>query len=398
MTLELRQLTRDDWPQYDAVRSEAFARGRPAQARNPDNPADVFLPFQIGLFDGARLVAGSTTHDLRVAWGDVDAPLGGLAGVACVADQRGRGHVGRLIRESLIAMRESGQYLSGLYPFAYAFYRRYGWDWAGEKRRNKVPLAEIPSFLEGAHVRRVEMPDALAIAKMVYARTIRRYRGMTTRETVRPNWWNDLNDRDGRSTYVHVYENPQTSEAEGYLVFRFPESGDTAEIGDFFVDTPEAYRGLLSILHYYATQLGLASWDAPMDDLLPLCIMNKGMETTTVRPLFMGRVVDVAAAFAALKPPADVQGKVVMGVEDTTCDWNSGSFAIEAASGALHIKRTDAEPGVTLDIQTLSQAYWGQPSLDLLRRAGRGGVTDEGQFKLLSRLLPASVCYLQDFF
>ncbi len=58
---------------------------------------------------------------------------------------------------------------------------------------------------------------------------------------------------------------------------------------------------------------------------------------------------------------------------------------------------TDA-PGVVLDIQALTQAYWGQPGLDRLRATGRLSVTDETQYALLSRLLPPRVCYLQDFF
>jgi len=57
-----------------------------------------------------------------------------------------------------------------------------------------------------------------------------------------------------------------------------------------------------------------------------------------------------------------------------------------------------AIPGVSLDIQALSQAYWGQPPLDLIRAAGRLTVTDEAQYQVLSQLLPPSVCYLQDGF
>ena len=62
------------------------------------------------------------------------------------------------------------------------------------------------------------------------------------------------------------------------------------------------------------------------------------------------------------------------------------------------VERTTEEPGVSMDIQALSQAFWGQPSLAMLRNAGRIEVVDERQYELLSLGLPPRVCYLQDFF
>ena len=58
-------------------------------------------------------------------------------------------------------MREAGQFTSGLYPFAYAFYHRHGWDWVGEKRKYTVPTAEIKASPEGKYVRSYDGPDAL---------------------------------------------------------------------------------------------------------------------------------------------------------------------------------------------------------------------------------------------
>jgi predicted acetyltransferase len=399
MALDLRPLSVDDKSQYEQLKSEAFRRGRIPPPINADEPRDLFVPFQLGIFEGDRLVAAGTVHDLRVSWGDRTAPLGGVAGVATVADQRGRGHVGRLLREFLIAMKDRGQYLSGLYPFAYGFYQAFGWDWVGERRVYTVPLALIPPFPEGGDVRRIAMPDALVAAKHVYAGYMRRYRGMTTREAARPDWWDGLNDRGGCMTYVHVYENPATSEPEGYLAFRFPEANEPAEVGDFFANTAQAYRGLLSVLHYYGNQIKAAEWEAPLDDFLPMMLTHRDI-ITQVKPMFMGRIVDVAPAFENLAIAGDIapQATVVLDLADPVCPWNTGRFAIDSSGDGIHVARTDAPAGVSLDIRTLSQAYWGHPSLDVLRHAGRVTVNDEAQFTTLSRFLPPVPCYLQDFF
>jgi predicted acetyltransferase len=176
----------------------------------------------------------------------------------------------------------------------------------------------------------------------------------------------------------------------------FPTKAIPASPSIFFANTPEAYRGLLSVLHYHATQLKKATWTAPIDDPLPLHVMHHDLQTTTV-PLFMGRIVDIAAAFENLRDlPA--RGRVILAVDDPACDWNAGAFALDIDGGRVSVKRSTEPAGVALDIQTLSQAYWGHPSLEILRRAGRVSVTDERQFELLARILPPAVCYLQDFF
>lgn len=398
--MELRQLQVDDGPALRRLMAEAFDGGR----RPSDDPptanevarfeSDVFL----GMFDGARLAASACIHSLPLAWGDQTFSMGGIAGVACAADQRGRGHVARLLSESLVRMRDAGQTLSGLYPFAWAFYRKHGWEWVGERRELTVPTAAIPSHPEGRHVQMYDGLEALEIVKPIHAAYARGYRGMTTRENISPDWWDKtLGPDGGRTTYVHVHRDAQTGIADGYLTFRYPEGDDYGRVGDFFTLTPSAYHGLLSVLHYYGTQVQSVRFSGPMDDPLPLHVMHWDLKTTA-SPLFMGRVNDVQAALEALHPTPDTAGRLVLHVSDGQCDWNDGSWAITLDAGRVTAARTTAAPGVTLDIQALSQSFWGQPSLARLRSGGRLTVTDETAFRLLSTLLPSAVCYLPDFF
>ena len=386
--------------------AEAFGRGnRPAPPGETEDAKPEVPKTRLGVFDGPRLVACAIINPLTLAWGDADAPLGGIGGVACTADQRGRGHVGRLLGESLQAMRDAGQYLSGLYPFSFSFYRRHGWDWVGEQKQYLVPTSELKAGPEGRRLTMYDGPDALEIARPVYEQFARRHYGMGLRRETAPGdaasyWWKRTLDYGGngnRITYVQVYSDPATGQPEGYLTFLYPEDGDTGQVGDFIANTPAAYRGLLSVLHYYGVQVEKVSLSAPMDDPLALHLMHWDLETK-VKPLFMGRVVDVPAALTALRPEVDLSGKVVLQVADGQCDWNHQTFAITIDAGQIAVTLTPAAPGITLDIQTLSQAYWGQPSLDRLRAAERLSVTDEAQYALLSRLLPPRICFLRDFF
>lgn len=393
---DLRQLTPDDDAALARLMAEAFSRGRRSESPVPnlDTPRSMVL----GVFDGPRLVAAATMHALHLCWGDQQIPMGGIGGVACAADARGRGHTGRLLTESLRVMRDAGQYASGLYPFAYAFYRRFGWAWVGEERQHTVPTAHIPAFPEGRAVRCYDGPEALDIVRPVYETFAHQHRGMATRTDPDPNFWERaLAHSDNRTTYVQVYHDLATDAAEGYLTYRYSESGETGHVGEFFANTPVAYRGLLSVLHYYGTQVERVNFSAPAESLLPLYVMHHNLETK-VSPLFMGRVVDVAAALSALTPAPSLAGNLTVQVSDPTCDWNNGAFAVTVEAGQVSALPTSNTPGVTLDIQALSQAYWGQPALGLLHAAGRVDVTDRAQYDLLSRLLPPAICFLQDGF
>ena len=301
MTFDLRALTQDDRAQLPQLMADAFGRGA---LRTPPTLEDLQKPTSLcwGIFDGSRLVASAAIHDLTMQWGQVAYRMGGVAGVACVTDQRGRGHVARLLKHSLVQMKEAGQSVSGLYPFSFAFYRRHGWDWVGEKRRYTLTLAEIPSYPEGAHTSMVDVEAVLPELKDCYARYASRYPGMLDRVAPIPNYWQGLQDRDNKRTYVFAYRHPLTGVVDGYLSFRFPDDGDVGQVGDFFANSPEAYRGLLSILHYYGTQIRKATWTAPVDDRLPLYVMSNDLEMAS-RPLFMGRIVDIAGSFEKVTFP-----------------------------------------------------------------------------------------------
>jgi predicted acetyltransferase len=403
--MELRLLTPDDNPAQKTLMSEAFSGGR-RPAPSSEDRADTAQKLEettkqppiLGIFEGSRLVASLTIEDLHLFWGDDIVPLGGIAGVACTADQRGRGHVGRLLIESLRTMRDAGQYLSGLFPFSVAFYRRYGWEWVGEKRTFTIPTSEIKAYPQGKHLRNYEGPEALEIIRSVYETFARQSCGMMTRTDPIPSFWDHaLKHHDNRTTYVQVYINPETDQAEAYLTFRYPQDGDTGRVGEFFANTPAGYRGLLSVLHYYGTQVRRVRFSGPADSPLPLYVMHNDMEAKT-EPLFMGRVVDVTAAFTALHPPADLSGRVALKVIDEHAEWNQQTFALNIDAGRITVTTVTEEPGITLDIQTLSQAYWGQPSLAQLRKSDRLSVTEETQYCLLAQVLPSRVCYLQDGF
>ena len=122
MAIEFRMLERGDYTEHQNLKSMAFGRGgiRPPLAE--DAPDPVGLLSTIAIFEDGKLMSSVTVEPYRVHFGyGTQLDYGGIGGVACANERRGRGYVQQLLIRSLALMEEQGQTISGLYPFAYAF-------------------------------------------------------------------------------------------------------------------------------------------------------------------------------------------------------------------------------------------------------------------------------------
>jgi predicted acetyltransferase len=376
--------------------NQSFSRGR-----IPEPPGDTPEPGSttFGLFDGGALRAAYTLCDFHAHWGgDLVLALGGIAGVGSFAEARGRGHVGELLRHSFVEQRERGQFVSALYPFAWAFYRRFGYDWVGERRRVTLPLRHVRAAPEGRNVREIPAGEARPVLEPVYTASARNYRGVFDAATHR--WHDLLAHNDGRTTYVYVHQSPGSDGPDGYLLWRYPGSGDTGQVRELVANSPAAYRGLLSLLHYFETQVSKASVGLPTDDPLWSHVMHWDLETK-VSPVFMGRVVDVVGALNALGTrPGVPDGAATFTVRDEHALWNDGTFHVTCEAGNVTCSRAEngSTPGLVFDIQAFSQAFWGTPTLESLRRTGRVEVGDESSASWLGRLLAGPPVWTLDDF
>src|SRR6266511_3879857 len=78
-----------------------------------------------------------------------------------------------------------------------------------------------------------------------------------------------------------------------------------------------------------------------------------------VRPHFMLRLVDVAAALEAYRPPADCAGRLTIAVADDWLAHNQGVFELEIAGGAARCRALPggADADLACDVRALAQLY-----------------------------------------
>lgn len=389
--MEIRELTPDEQEAGTYIGRQAFAhgdRGGTGWHADPNCPPLTSL----GVFDEAGMQARLHIIHYRVHLGaNVVVPMGGIGGVACLPASRGKGYTGKLLQAALARMRDLQMPISSLFPFSWDFYRRYGWEWVGLTRQYVVPTRILKPSPHTEHVRAATEADRPKI-ESCYTAFALRYRGLLARDEKR---WNDhLKDREEKYTFTFVYEN--NGIVEGYLSYRGGTDQET-RLNEFIALNPTARLALLGLLRRHDMQTDKFAWRAPGNDPLYHQLCHNDVETKLF-PTTQGRVVDVAAAFAAWKPNADSRGSVRLAVTDEHADWNQGVWHIEYENGQTDIRKTEREPQVTLSIQSLSQAYYGTPTLDEVREAGQLQVHEETGFDTLRDLLSGPPMWTCDSF
>lgn len=387
--MQIRPIGIEEMERSAYLGSQAFRHGHyEPYVPDPDPaPRDIW-----GVYDDRGLQARVVVIPFQTHLGpEAVVPMAGVAGVACLPASRGKGYVGRCLDYSLEQMREKGQVISMLFPFAWEFYRRYGWEWVGRTQRYTAPTSILKADPATEQVRAAE-PEDYAAVQDCYARYAGRYRGMTRRSE--RHWKEILEDSKDRHTFTYLYE--QEGRIEGYLTYRGGNREHT-ELREFLTLTERARRGLMGLLRRHDMQVEKFGWDAPPDDVLWSQLNHWDLQTK-IGPATQARVVDLAGALQAWRPRFDLSGEVTLAVQDEHAPWNTGIWRVQCEAGRIEASAGSGEPQVSLDIQALTQAYFGTPDLDEVRRAERLTVHDEAGYVLLRDLLAGPPMFINDGF
>jgi predicted acetyltransferase len=388
--MDVRQLSEDERDDAYALSSLAFLQGSRdiPWANDPNGPVSTAF----GVWDEGGYQAQAIVLSFRVHMGaEAVMRLGGIAGVACKPAARGRGYATAALLRSLRHMRDVGEVVSTLYPFSWQFYQQLGWEWTGQVRRYKAPARIFEPTAGTARCREAKPEDRERIAE-AYERVARGYRGLLQRDT--KQWNRVLDDTTERWTYTYVYEG-QTG-IEGYLTYS-GGSGDVTELREFVSINCEAQQALLGLVGRLDMQTRNFEWRAPEDDLLWSALCNYEIETR-LWPMTQARVVDVEGALSQWVPDRAAAGRFTMRIADAQADWNDGTWGVEFSDGAVTVARASCEADLAMDIRTLSQAFFGSPTVATLRRAGKLAVADERGYEAFRDCLSGPPMWTNDFF
>ncbi|NOU63353.1 GNAT family N-acetyltransferase [Paenibacillus sp. LMG 31461] len=406
---QIRLLKKDDFQDSLALSEFAFQYKVLPEERD-EKLAAMASQQAIGYFVEDQLAAKLTILELETWVNGKTFEMGGIASVATWPEYRRQGMVGQLLSRALQSMKESGQTLSFLAPFAFAFYRKYGWEAYIEYMRYEIATHQLPKpeVAAGSTLRRIEADSA--VLNPIYEAYAKRFNGMLVRTG---DWWRKsvFNRKKG---IVTLYLNP-AGEPEGYIIYQVKEKVLT--VHELIALTEDANRGLWRLISNHDSMIERVVCQAPFGDPLPFVLADPRIKQEVV-PYFMARIVDAEAFLKAYPFNAVVEGAsedkpFYLQLRDGHAEWNNGIFRIQPGHGEendvvkLSEERSfDGDVGaekvagqhvISCDIQTLSALLMGYKRASLLHRIGRLH-GDAGEISRLERFIPERTTYLTDFF
>lgn len=272
-----------------------------------------------------------------------------IVGAATHPHDRGKGHMGELLRAAFVAMREAGVGLSHLYPFHYDFYRRHGYDVCSARIWYDMPPARLAesAWLGSQPLSSVTTTAPLAAdicaLSAVYAREMAPYAGYALRQ--KEDWRVRLED---------LATSPEGAVSIGYRDGR-PAAYALYTLCAGSLQCVECLGDMAALLSTLCGQQPITrlGWPAPVDDTL-VYRLREGRDVATLSPFGMLRLVDIQSVLNALPCPHDV-APIALQVQDDWAPWNAGVWKIWARDGRMRAQKTAGAAQLALDIRTLGQ-------------------------------------------
>jgi predicted acetyltransferase len=114
-----------------------------------------------------------------------------------------------------------------------------------------------------------------------------------------------------------------------------------------------------------------------------------------LKPLTMGRIVDVESLFPSLKWP-QIDGRLTIQVSDRHGSWNDDVFTMTFEAGKCTVTRGGARPDIELGIQQLTQLVVGFTDVRTLALGNKLAIHDKHQ--LADNIFPQGVPYFIERF
>ncbi|HZO92107.1 MAG TPA: GNAT family N-acetyltransferase [Chthonomonadaceae bacterium] len=284
------------------------------------------------------------------------ARLGGIAGVATAPALRRRGYAGCLLAATLRTLDERGYALSALFPFAYDYYRKFGWELAGFAHRYLTAPANLFAYPEARYVRLARPEDIPHLQRLYDAAS----RGQTLRCLRDARRWQYILDHIKQ----RVVYSPDKSTVEGYLLYEFRPGtlgGEEGMVGgmplplslrvlEMCVGTPAARRGLVGHLAAQ-TRVGCIEYASTWEDLADGGLLQPGiasgkdsLASVDIVPSVMTRVINLGRALEALRPNwAGFHGTLALVMHDPlSASGTAAALIVGTGSGKPQVREVEA--------------------------------------------------------
>lgn len=345
-------------------------------------------------FVDQKFAAQAIVLDLQTYIGGKAFPMGGVAGVATWPEYRRQGLVSKMLVLALKEMKEKGQLISMLSPFAFGFYRKFGWEIYTEHKAYTIKTELLPARIayEG-HMERFS--GNYSLLSDIYEAYASKYNGSLKRTEL---WWNNRISRK-KPGQIALYHD-KSGEPMGYVIYEVKNK--RLAVHEIIYLNEETRAALWSFIAQHDSMINEVTLTVPSDDKLPYLLSNPRIQQEVI-PYFMARIVDAEAFIGRYDfEVAASNDDIPIEITDEHAPWNNGYYLLEIAqTGMAALRRLDEKQridgAIKVDIGTFTSLLLGYLRPMQLSQLGR----IEGDIASIKRLhdrIPERITYLPDFF
>lgn len=357
--MRVRELTLEDFDAHCRVSAMAFHWSY--KKEEEELPEDLDERF-LGCFDDDGSILADLEFAVRPAVvGETTLPVVQIGGVASLPFARRKGAVRKLFGELEAIAEREGWAFGALYPFATAYYRKFGYETTLRELRLEVPMQHLNDLAEDApedapgKIELVEGERGLPELLEVYNAFARMHQLMCLRETKHYFNTNPMEDK----AYSCLWRDGE-GEAQGYVSYHLDTDSHNLEVKELAYLTPEALTGLLCYLRVYNKADKVCFNAVPLDSPLLLALREFSHLNMVHRCTASYRLYDPVTLLRAHRYPKQ-PGDFTFAIAGDSLKRCNGTYVVEYADGKAEVHQlpTDIPASLTLTREAAARLLLG---------------------------------------
>ena len=280
--------------------------------------------------------------------------FGGVAGVSSLPEHRGAGNITGLFKYALQYMKDNNMILSGLGPFAYQYYRMYGYEWTYTWQLVSININDLKGFKAASKYKKLTKENAEEFENF-RNECNKKINGPIIRDEriINEKWAHYKN------SVSHVYAAYENDEIVSMMVYK--QEGREIKVSEMYFKNETARQYLLNFLYRHRSMTDSVELVLAVDDEIRNILPTPRLKYWHW-PNKMGRVVMVKEALELLKLEEGFDGYYVIKVNDEHAPWNNKNFKLSCNNERLVVSECEEKEDFEVSIQRLSQLVLGHVS------------------------------------
>lgn len=350
-----------------------------------------------GAFDEKnKMLSCLVVPEYTVRFNGHDAPMEGIGGVGTLPENRKGGYVRRLFEKALADIRDRGGVFSFLFPFSFAFYRKFGYEHCKNQNIFRIPMHYFEDYPFPDNVEAYGVGSDITAYKEIYSEFVRDKNLAVVRGESN---WKDAIEHDPYLTkrYAYLHRN-KNNKPDAYIMYTAKEADEgenKMKILELAWINREGLRSMFGFIYGQSPMFSAVEWDAPTE-FNAYAFFPEAYDIENIRHASgMNRIVNVPSALSMLCAP-DGEGRVALRVNDSFLPCNNGTYEIEWGGGNLEARQSKKNPDLELSVETLAQIATGFMTPDQVRE--KSDVTFYANEPDIRKLFPLKNLYMLEHF